>query len=138
MIADRPVIDRVNTHVNSLIRYKTDRENYGTSEHWAKPSEIESRMCGDCEDYAIYKAYLLVRDFHCDPAQFRLAVVRHPDITGGHIVLLAECEERCGFLLRRKRYVSYVLDNRTDYLATLEKSGYTIERDYPVDKFIVG
>lgn len=49
----------VNSYVNSLITYKTDKEFYGVSEYWASPYETFIYQKGDCEDYALLKFYIL-------------------------------------------------------------------------------
>ena len=51
----------VNSIVNEMIRYRSDRSLYGELDHWATPTEILKRSSGDCEDLAILKMTGLMR-----------------------------------------------------------------------------
>lgn len=51
----------VNRSVNLLIKYKRDKDLYGTVDYWAKPSTTLDRGMGDCEDYAILKMAVLAK-----------------------------------------------------------------------------
>ena len=44
----------INTFVNGF-KYKSDIENYGVNDYWAKPKEFFAKKSGDCEDYVIGK-----------------------------------------------------------------------------------
>jgi predicted transglutaminase-like cysteine proteinase len=58
----RDLIDRVNRAVNNLIAYKTDRDGYGTVDHWAGASTTLRRGYADCEDFALLKMALLAEN----------------------------------------------------------------------------
>lgn len=49
----------VNARVNDIVRYATDRELYGQSDHWATLEETLAHGAGDCEDIAIAKMWML-------------------------------------------------------------------------------
>ncbi|MBN9244060.1 MAG: transglutaminase-like cysteine peptidase [Mesorhizobium sp.] len=62
---DKPFLERVrivNSMVNGLVRYRTDRAAYGVADHWATPTETLARGTGDCEDFAILKMTALMRE----------------------------------------------------------------------------
>jgi predicted transglutaminase-like cysteine proteinase len=50
-------LERVNRHVNSIVRPLTDLEQYGVIEKWTYP---ESGY-GDCEDYVLLKRRMLIQ-----------------------------------------------------------------------------
>ncbi len=52
------MLRNVNGFFNALTS-RNDQDFYGTTEHWASPSEFISNRSGDCEDYAITKYYAL-------------------------------------------------------------------------------
>lgn len=52
-------LDAVNSLVNE-IPYRSDMEMYGLVDRWVGPAEMFDRQAGDCEDYAIGKAMLLL------------------------------------------------------------------------------
>lgn len=75
---DKPFLDRmriVNSMVNGLVRYRTDRAAYGVVDHWATPTETLARGAGDCEDFAILKMTALMREGV--PAKSLSVVVLH-------------------------------------------------------------
>ncbi len=49
----------VNQRVNKIIAFKSDIEQYGVTDYYAKPEETFKNRKGDCEDYAILKMRLL-------------------------------------------------------------------------------
>lgn len=51
-------LHQVNRTVNR-IPYKSDLANWGRAEYWSAPEEMIGRNAGDCEDYALAKAYIL-------------------------------------------------------------------------------
>lgn len=53
-------MNRINMEIN-LFKYISDVNNYGKSEHWASPQEFLISKGGDCEDFAIAKADLLIK-----------------------------------------------------------------------------
>ena len=97
----------IQTKVN-LLPYKSDAENFGTPEFWARISELGS---GDCDDYELEKYHRLIL-IGMKPSQLRLAtcfVEEHRDSEGQwvpkkdryHLVLLVDLNG-----------ITYVLDNR--------------------------
>ena len=51
-------LNRINLEGN-LFKYKADNEIYNKSDYWANPKEFFLNRGGDCEDYVIFKYYLL-------------------------------------------------------------------------------
>lgn len=51
------IAERINSQVNTSISYKTDLEQYSKPEHW-----IEAGTLGDCEDYALLKRQVLLKN----------------------------------------------------------------------------
>lgn len=45
----------VNSAVNRMIKYSSDRQTYGQKDYWATPTQTLDMGRGDCEDYAILK-----------------------------------------------------------------------------------
>ena len=81
----------VNAFFNRL-PYRTDGENYGTSDYWASPGEFLTRP-GDCEDYSIAK-YMALRQLGFDHEQLRLVAVFDTARGIGHAVLTVRIGER--------------------------------------------
>jgi len=50
----------INSGINRMITYRSDREVYGQEDYWAKPSESLGKRLGDCEDFAILKMAALL------------------------------------------------------------------------------
>lgn len=57
------------------IEQRSDREAWGTDDHWATPQELAARGAGDCEDLAIAKYFALL-ERGVPEAQLRLLLVR--------------------------------------------------------------
>lgn len=51
---DTAYLQEVNSTVNKLLTYKVD-----PTDHWQTPQETLALKTGDCEDYALLKAYIL-------------------------------------------------------------------------------
>jgi len=56
MMNSYSIAERVNSQVNTQVKYKTDSEQYDTPEYW-----VEAGTIGDCEDYALRKRELLLK-----------------------------------------------------------------------------
>lgn len=56
------IILKINSFVNNTIKYKSDEQNYGLKDYWAKPNEVLKKKSGDCEDIAILKYSLLIKN----------------------------------------------------------------------------
>lgn len=81
----------VNAAVNQSIRPITDFELYGTDEVWTYPTDA-----GDCEDYALQKRKMLLRQ-GIEPSSLLLTVVRKRD-GEGHAVLTVRTDRGDFFL----------------------------------------
>lgn len=89
-------LDQINREINSRIAPATDAEIYGEVERWTLPVTR-----GDCEDYALLKRHLLMRQGW--PASALLMTVVRDEKGEGHAVLTARTSKG-----------DYVLDNKTD------------------------
>jgi predicted transglutaminase-like cysteine proteinase len=104
-LADRPLaerVDAVNRYANRW-PYRTDREVWGRSDHWATPLEFLHRS-GDCEDYAIFK-YVSLRRLGVPAAAMHLVVLQDTARDLAHAVLTVDVDG-----------TTYVLDNLDDRL----------------------
>lgn len=95
-------LNTVNRYFNAW-KYKTDRESYGVSEHWATPAEFMNNS-GDCEDYAIAK-YFTLNFLGFNDSQMRLVSVVDTIKGIGHSVLAVNAAGS-----------TYILDNNTNGL----------------------
>ncbi|MGE0769164.1 MAG: transglutaminase-like cysteine peptidase [Hyphomicrobiaceae bacterium] len=100
-------LDAVNRQVNGAIRPATDSEIYGEVERWTLP-----RDRGDCEDYALLKRHILMRQGW--PASALLMTVVRDEKGEGHAILTA-----------RTARGDYILDNKTDELKLWTATPYT-------------
>ncbi len=64
----------VNAFANKAIAYRSDEAAYGTSDHWALPTQ-SLLSGGDCEDYAIIKLFSL-QALGVDKDAMRIVVLR--------------------------------------------------------------
>lgn len=96
----RAQLDAVNRFFNRFA-YRTDAQLYGTSDHWATPTEFMTRGAGDCEDYAIAKFFSLKLLGFAD-AELRVVAVFDRIERIGHAVLSASVDG-----------TRYILDNRS-------------------------
>jgi predicted transglutaminase-like cysteine proteinase len=78
-------VTAVNTYMNK-IKFISDQDNYGRSDHWATPMQFLARG-GDCEDYAIAK-YVSLRALGFTEKQMRLAVVYDREMRMPHALLI--------------------------------------------------
>jgi len=91
-------LDAINRQVNAAVKPATDVEIYGEVERWTLPTER-----GDCEDYALLKRHILMRQGW--PASALLMTVVRDEKGEGHAILTARTSKG-----------DYVLDNKTDEL----------------------
>ena len=86
---------RVNSDVNSQVKYKTDLEQYNRPEFW-----VEAGAFGDCEDYALLKRQVLLKEGWPQDKQFLACCWCE---TGGyHCVLIVDTDK--GFFVLDNRY----------------------------------
>ena len=98
----------INVRVNQRITYKIDQLQWNVSDYWQTPSESIDLGTGDCEDYAILKAYLAVKaGFTLD----NLSV-----LTGA----LAPNNQAHAVLVARDGNAFYVLDSRSPLMMTVD------------------
>lgn len=102
----RRLLDRVNRGINRAIKPTTDMELYGVSEYWTLPAER-----GDCEDYALLKRHLLIREGW--PASALLMTVVRDEKGEGHAILTV-----------RTAQGDFILDNKNDDIKLWSDSPY--------------
>lgn len=100
-------LDAVNRQVNASIRPATDAEIYGEVERWTLPTDR-----GDCEDYALLKRHVLMRQGW--PASSLLMTVVRDEKGEGHAILTARTSKG-----------DYVLDNKNDELKLWSATPYS-------------
>lgn len=99
-------LDEINRRVNSMIAPTTDIELYGVVEFWTIPTKS-----GDCEDYALLKRQILIKN-GWPPGALLLTVVR--DERGdGHAVLTVRTSQG-----------DYILDNKVSDIKLWHQTGY--------------
>ncbi len=112
-------LDRLNRHVNKIIRPATDLELYGEVERWTIPGNA-----GDCEDYALLKRQLLMARGW--PASSLLITVVLDEKNEGHAVLTA-----------RTAQGDFVLDNKVNDIRPWHKVRYTfVSRQSYIDPMV--
>ncbi|MGI9482543.1 MAG: transglutaminase-like cysteine peptidase [Hyphomicrobiales bacterium] len=79
------LLEAVNSNVNRLVRYSSDKRAFGRRDHWATPVEVLAGF-GDCEDYAILK-YVTLRELGVEDNGMRIVVVKDEMRNVGHAVL---------------------------------------------------
>jgi predicted transglutaminase-like cysteine proteinase len=99
-------LDAVNRQVNASIKPATDVEIYGEVERWTLPTER-----GDCEDYALLKRHILIRQGW--PASALLMTVVRDEKGEGHAILTARTSKG-----------DYILDNKNDELKLWSDTPY--------------
>jgi predicted transglutaminase-like cysteine proteinase len=105
--ADRMLeLDQINRQVNAAIKPATDIEIYGEVERWTIPMDR-----GDCEDYALLKRKILMRQGW--PASSLLMTVVRDEKGEGHAILTARTSKG-----------DYVLDNKNDELKVWSATPY--------------
>ncbi len=67
--------------------YRSDFEAYGQGDHWATPLQFLAQA-GDCEDFAIFK-YFLLRRLGFEPSALRVVLGRDGVSGGSHAILIA-------------------------------------------------
>lgn len=100
-------LDAVNRQVNAAIKPATDAEIYGEVERWTLPTDR-----GDCEDYALLKRHILMRQGW--PASALLMTVVRDEKGEGHAILTARTSKG-----------DYILDNKTDEMKLWSATPYT-------------
>lgn len=108
---------RVTTNfVNAYINYESDKSVFSKEDKWQGPYEFFLRGKGDCEDYAIAK-YFIMRALGVPKEELSIAYVKSEKINEPHMVTLYHGKSK-------DFDKSYILDNMTDDLTTIEKNKY--------------
>ncbi len=104
-------IEAVNRIINAR-PYRADAANYGLGDYWATPLEFLANS-GDCEDYAVFKFFLLRRLGFANDA-LRIVFVREGGPWVSHAVLAVYLDDDV-----------YILDNQAEDVLPEERvSGY--------------
>lgn len=98
-------ITEVNSYVNSF-PYRSDPDQYG-QEYTASATEFLTNGGGDCEDYVLAKAAILIRNKIAPLRDLRILIVHVPGSPSNHAVLAVKRNGR--FLLLDNRY-PFVID----------------------------
>jgi predicted transglutaminase-like cysteine proteinase len=59
-LSDQQKVERVNTFINSRVRWVEDIDNWRQPDYWATPLETLAKQAGDCEDFSILKYVTLL------------------------------------------------------------------------------
>lgn len=86
------ILTRIQRQGNKDVDYKTDLAIYNTSEYWSYPKQDGLILVGDCEDIALHKRRLLMRE-GIDPTAVLLTICKDPK-GNGHCVLCVCTDER--------------------------------------------
>lgn len=103
-------LSRTNSFFNNILP-KTDEEATNTTDNWATRKEFIIKGYGDCEDYVISK-YFTLKEFHFNPRQLYLMVVKVKGAKTMHMVL--------GYF-QTKDSIPLILDNLSFKVAPLDK-----------------
>lgn len=103
----RQHIEGINRQVNRIIEPATDHAIYGVDELWALP--VSGR--GDCEDYALLKRHILLRQGW--PASALLLTIVLDQNNDGHAVLTVRTDRG-----------DFILDNRENRMLLWHQTGY--------------
>lgn len=100
-------LDLINRKVNAEIIAATDLEIYGETERWTLPTTR-----GDCEDYALLKRHLLIKNGW--PVGALLMTVVRDETGEGHAVLTVRTVQG-----------DFILDNKVDDIKPWQQVRYT-------------
>lgn len=133
MIITESVIDNVNYLTNHQMRYTSQTKG----DKFVHGSELEKTLSGDCDDYAVLKAYRLHK-LGVHPSDMCVgAVASKGGVLLDHAVLLVKGERTKGFLWWKKKVpCEWVLDNLTKNLYPLEHTGYIIGYRLDISDYI--
>ncbi len=100
-------IERVDRQVNAAVRPETDMDHWGAVDRWDFPADGR----GDCEDYALLKRRILMREGY--PRQALLMTVVKDHEGEGHAILTVKTSRG-----------EFVLDNLDDRVMAWADTGY--------------
>jgi len=99
-------LQRLTVKINAAVKPVSDLELYGVDEYWTYPVDA-----GDCEDYALKKRRILMRE-GVSPSNLLLTVLRRPN-GEGHAVLTV-----------RTDIGDVILDNLNDLVMNWDETKY--------------
>jgi predicted transglutaminase-like cysteine proteinase len=105
------LVRKVNTKINNQLIWRSDMDHYGVKERWTMPLAFVQGLYGDCEDFALEKRRMLLKE-GMPAGALALAVVTSK-ATGRHAVLVV-----------RSTLGDYVLDNTTNWVLPWQQTQY--------------
>ncbi|RRN64734.1 transglutaminase-like cysteine peptidase [Caulobacter sp. 602-1] len=113
------LLNQVNQLVNRTVKKATDLELYGQPEYWSLPRQVNGKLYGDCEDYALEKRRQLIAAGVPETAlSMAVAFTARGE---SHAVLMVSLESG-----------DWVLDNLTPWATPWEDLNYRwVERQIP-------
>ena len=120
MVNNYSIAEKINTDVNSSLKYCSDKEHYNKPEMWTIPTDGK----GDCEDFALAKRARLIEMGW--PADDIFLCTCFLPSGQGHVVL---------YVVTNKG--GYILDNIEQYPRKPEALGYIWEKIQVGDKWHV-
>ena len=102
------LLHTINTTVNSSFIYQTDKITFGKSDYWASPLEFVEKLGGDCEDFAIFKYFTLLKA-GIPASDMRIVIAKDHIRDNAHAVLVVNVND-----------LWYVLDNTTFEIKTTD------------------
>lgn len=116
-MSHKSLIRKINNKVNREIEYRKDRDD-GYGDNWKLPEQTLEDGYGDCEDFAILKAYLLINE---GIRVERIGIARCDSPWGGHAVcIVGDWHRPC--LFGKEVRVEWVLDINHPKLIDMKKS----------------
>jgi predicted transglutaminase-like cysteine proteinase len=84
----------VNKYVNTQFKYELDKDQFKKEDYWQTPLEFLTNGKGDCEDFAVFKAWYLINRKNVDSSRLLFMMLRNSDrnIKEGHLILLVDGE----------------------------------------------
>lgn len=77
----------VNTFVNTSLSYKADTPG---NDYWQSPTESYKLKTGDCEDYAVYKYWILNKHYGYSLTRLAIAILYDKKKAEHHAVLVVD------------------------------------------------
>lgn len=127
-MTDFDLLDSVNLFTNKEIEYTKEPKDY-----WQFPHETQEKKTGDCEDYAILKAWRLSK-YGVPCSDMELGYFKTPNDTY-HMMLLVKGTYKKLFT-RRIVECTYMLDNRTNVIYRLGQTKDRLLSKVKVDKYV--
>lgn len=105
-------LNKINSEIN-LFKYRSDISLYNEKDYWATPIEFFKNKGGDCEDYVIFKYYLL-KKFNIGK-NYKFIFIKYKN--KNHLILSAEINNK-NYILDNNFIKPYIIKNieNTSYI----------------------